>query len=280
MVFDCHTHLAEPAHISGHFLADAQRAWGDQFAMNCTAEDHRAMMQQQCSGAVVLALDAPFSGFTVPNEYVAAYVAEAPTRLFGFASVDPNRPRAADILEAAIRDYGLKGLKLAPIYQNFHPLDQKCYPLYAKAEQLKLPIMWHQGTSFVHQGPLDYSQPVLLDPIARSFSNLKMIIAHMGHPWIGEAISVVRKNPNVYADISALGARPWQMYNALLEAAEYGIGDKLLFGSDFPFFDARHTMDALLNVNRFVEGTQLPRVPDKLIEQIISRNTPELLGLA
>ncbi len=278
MLFDFHTHVAEVHHLSGSFLRAAKRAWGDGFRFACTLDEHREAMKE-CTGAIVLAVDAPYVGFNVPNEYVAQYVAESPGKLFGFASVDPNRSRPERILESAISELNLKGLKLAPIYQNFHPLDRICYPLYSKAQELKLPIMWHQGTSFVPEGPLEKSRPADLDPVARSFPDLKMIIAHLGHPWTGEAISVVRKHPNVYTDISALGSRPWQMYNALVEAIEYGIEDKLLFGTDFPFFTVSRSIEALHNLNTMVEGTNLPRIPDRVIEKIIGRSTPEILGL-
>jgi predicted TIM-barrel fold metal-dependent hydrolase len=279
MIFDCHTHLVERKHLSGHFLADAKKAWGDNFQCSSTPEEHRQSIAD-CSGAIVLALDAPAVGFNVPNEWVAEYTALDPARLFGFASVDPNREGSEGILESVIKEYHLKGLKLAPIYQDFHPLDRICYPLYSKAQELKLPIMWHQGTSFVHKGPLDKSRPEFLDPIARAFPDLKMIVAHMGHPWIGETISLVRKNPNVYTDISALGIRPWQMYKALVEAIEYGIENKLLFGTDFPFFTVKQTVESLRNINKLVEGTKLPHIPEHVIEKIIHQDTPGLLGLA
>src|SRR5690242_20139539 len=97
LIFDCHTHLAEPHHLSGSFLADARKAWGAGFALKSSPDDHRQAMKQ-CSGAVVLALDAPYIGFNVPNEFVAQYVAEDRTRLFGFASVDPNRPGSDRLL--------------------------------------------------------------------------------------------------------------------------------------------------------------------------------------
>ncbi|WP_010273159.1 amidohydrolase family protein [Paenibacillus senegalensis] len=277
-VFDCHTHIAEMSHLSGPFLAAAQRAWGADFHFACTIDEHKAAVAS-CSGAIVLAVDAPATGFVVPNEYVAGYVASSPSRLFGFASVDPKRPKASRLLEQAIKELNLKGLKLAPIYQDFHPLDNICFPLYAKAEELRLPVMWHQGTSFVSEGPLEKSRPAALDPIARAFPNLKMIIAHLGHPWVEETISVVRKHPNMYTDISALGSRPWQMYNAIILAIEYGIEDKLLFGSDFPFSTPDETLRSLYGLNEMVEGTRLPRIREDVIERMLARNTVELLGL-
>ncbi len=279
MIFDCHTHLAASGDIGGDFLGDAKRAWGPDYEMDCRVERHRKAMEQ-CDGAIVLALDAPEVGYNVSNEFVASYVASDPQRLFGFASVDPNRPSPEKILEQAVREYGLVGLKLAPIYQCFDPLDKKCYPLYSKAQELGIPILWHQGTSYVKKGPLENCNPVLLDPIARAFPDLKMVVAHLGHPWFGEAVSLVRKHPNVFADVSALGSRPWQMYNAILCAVEYGIGEKLLFGTDFPFCDCNQTIEALRNVNAVTKGTALPRIPEQLIEEVIHRDTPGVLGIA
>lgn len=276
MIFDCHTHLFLPGQVGGAWGAAAKRAWNMEVV--ATVEQHKECVKD-FDGAIVLAFDAPATGCFVPNEDVARYVATAPGKLFGFASVDPNKPDAPRLLHEAIAEYKLSGLKIAPIYQNFYPNDPKHYALYAKANELKLPILWHQGTSFVPEGYLDASRPVELDPIARAFPDLKMIIAHMGHPWIDECISVVRKNTNVYMDMSALGSRPWQFYNALVSAMEYGVTHKILFGSDFPFFSTQKTIDLLRNVNQFAKGTTLPQIPDQVIEDIIHRNTPELLGL-
>src|SRR5689334_12070643 len=113
-----------------------------------------------------------------------------------------------------------------------------------------MPMLIHQGTTFVSQGPLMYANPILLDEIARRYPQLKIVIAHVGHPWTDEAIAVVRKHENVFADISALHPRPWQLYQTLLCAIEYRVHHKLMFGSDYPFFTAQETMEGLRNVNK------------------------------
>lgn len=278
MIFDCHTHLFLPGQTSGPFLAAVKRSWGEHMDIIATPEQHEQNLRD-FDGAIVLAFDAPATGIQVPNRVVAEYVAQYPGRLYGFASIDPNRPEAARLLEEAIKEYKLCGLKLGPIYQNFYPDDRSHFDLYAKADELGLPILWHQGTSFVPEGYLDASRPAALDPIARAFPDLKMIIAHMGHPWVDECIAVVRKNANMYMDLSALGSRPWQFYNALVSAMEYGVTHKILFGSDYPFFSTQQTIDLFRNINHLVEGTKMPRIPEQTIEDIIHRNTPELLGL-
>ncbi|WP_135547917.1 amidohydrolase family protein [Paenibacillus cymbidii] len=278
-IFDCHTHLFGDGQVGGGFLADARRAWGDGYELIVRPDEHWRQFGG-CGGAIVLAFNCRASGVVVPDEYVAAYVREHPDKLFGFSSVDPRDRDAPRKLERAVKELGLRGLKLAPIYQHFYPDRKKYFPLYAKANELGIPILWHQGTSFVSGGYLDASRPAMLDPIAREFPQLKMIVAHLGHPWHGECAALVRKHPNVYADMSALGSRPWQFYNAMMHAIEYGIADKVLFGSDFPFFTTSQTVVSFRGINALAEGTRLPRIPEETIERIIHRPTAELLGLA
>ena len=106
-----------------------------------------------------------------------------------------------------------------------------------------------------------------------------MVIAHLGHPWIDDTLVLIRKQPNFYADISALHYRPWQFYNALITAKEYGVLDKLLFGSDYPFTTPEASIDALRNFNKLVEGTNLPRLATEDIERLITSPALEYLGL-
>ena len=278
MIIDCHTHLAAPEHLYGEFYKGAKKAWSDDLGLACSPAEH-AEAYKDVDAAIVFPLDAAEIGYATPNEYVAQYVNASGGRITGFASVNPNRIDAVEILEHAVRDLGLKGLKLAPIYQLFDPSDAAVFPLYAKAEELGIPIMWHQGTSFVEHGPLEYANPVLLDPVARAFPGLKMIIAHLGHPWYAETACVIRKHPNMYSDMSALSTRPWQMYNAMVTVMEYGVQDKIFFGTDFPFFTVEQTVSAFRDINRIVYGTNLPKIPEEVIEAIIHRDTLSVLGL-
>jgi len=140
-------------------------------------------------------------------------------------------------------------------------------------------MLIHQGTTFCANVSLEIANPIQLQPLALEFPKLITVIAHMGHPWIAETMVLIRKNRNMYADISALFYRPWQFYNALVTAMEYGVLDRLLLGSDYPFTTPQQTMDKLRDVNRMTENTNLPRIPEKAIEDLIHRDTLGLLGL-
>jgi uncharacterized protein len=277
-IVDCHTHVGlADVHVGGELMADLIRCWGKPL-WHVPLEQHAADMEA-VDRAIVLAFDAPDIGVQVPNEYVAAYVAQHPERFIGFASVDPKRPRAPYILEDAVKRLGLRGLKIAPIYQHFDPNSAKAYALLEAADALKIPVLWHQGTTFVRDAPLIHARPVLLDEVATRFPELRMWVAHLGHPWYEELVATIRKHPHMYADMSALHPRPMQYYFAMMSAVEYGVTDKLFFGTDYPFTTVEGSLQGLRDINRVVEGTGMPRVPEAVIEGIIHRNTLALLGL-
>ena len=97
-------------------------------------------------------------------------------------------------------DLGLVGCKLCPIYQDIDPLAPAFLAVCDALERLDLPMLIHQGTTFSRAGSLLVARPALLDEIALRYPDLKIVIAHIGHPWFDEAIAVVRRQPNVYAD--------------------------------------------------------------------------------
>ena len=121
--------------------------------------------------------------------------------------------------------------------------------------------------------------PRHLDPVAARFPDVKIIMAHLGHPYEGECIVTARKHPNVFVDISALHYRPWQLYQSLMLVQEYGVWDKLLFGTDYPFTTVDATLDGLRGLNRMLEGTALPRLDARQIEALIHRDSLQLLGI-
>jgi predicted TIM-barrel fold metal-dependent hydrolase len=213
------------------------------------------------------------------NDETAAFVRAHGGKLIGFLSVHPRDPECLEEIERGVSDLGLRGVKLGPNYQNFDPLSEGAFRIYRRAQELKLPVLFHQGTSPTRFADLDYAHPRHADRLATAFPDLKIVLAHMGHPWQADCIAVVRKHPNVYADVSALFYREWSHYSCMRLATEWSILPKLLFASDFPAATPQETMDGMRRVNAILEGTRLPRVPEDAIEQIIHRNSLELLGL-
>lgn len=265
--------------MSRQFVEDARRAANNPDLELVVDLDEHWKAMETVDRAIVLGFRAHHVGYVIPNEYVAEYVNLHPDKLVGFCSVDPSDADCVEQLDHAILKLGLRGLKMGPIYQNVHPSDKGAMALFRRAEELEIPILIHQGTTFCCNVSLEVANPVLLQPAALAFPRLRLVIAHMGHPWIGETLSLIRKHPHLYADISALYYRPWQFYNALVMAMEYGVLHKLLFGSDYPVTTPGSTIAALAKVNSVAEGTGMPRIPVEKIEEMIHRDTLALLGI-
>lgn len=274
---DMHTHVGQHGdHVRAPLAEHEIRAWG-KVSWDVTLDEHRAAARS-AGTTVVLAFDAEPVGVVVPDEYVASYVA-GHDDLIGFASVNPNRPDAIRRLEHAVTGLGLRGLKLGPTYQHFHPHDQACLNLLQAAQRLEIPVLWHQGTTFTAAAIGEYARPLQLDLVARRFPDLRMCIAHLGHPWVDEALTVARRHEHLYVDASALDTRPWQLAQALASAAEYRVLDKILFGSDFPFSTIERTVAGLGEAAALCRRLGIADVTDGDINAICRRDTLRLLGL-
>ncbi|MFS8542799.1 MAG: amidohydrolase family protein [Limnochordales bacterium] len=283
MKIDYHTHIGrEQEHYANakDFLREARLMRQDAtVTMDVDPEAHRQAMQD-VEKAIVLAFRSTHLGFNVDNDYVAAYVRTDPDKFIGFLSVDPHEANCMEELERAYFDLGLRGIKMSPIYQAFHPMDERILPVYKFAEQHGLPILIHQGATFPRRAPLKYAHPAMLEDVALAFPELRVIIAHLGHPWEHETIVLIRKQPHFYADLSGLFYRPWQLYNSLLLCQEYGVMHKLLPGSDYPVSTPAEADAGLRRINDFLEGTKLPRIREEAIEEILARDYLAELNLA
>ncbi len=214
------------------------------------------------------------SGIDGDDEITAATVAKYPGKFVGFAALDPRRADAMDLLEHAVLDLKLKGVKFGPIYNGVSLLDPRMEPFYQFCIRHDLPLTMHMGTTYARNAPADFGRPIYVEEIALRHPELKMIMAHMGHPWYEECIVIARKQPNVYCEVSALHYRPWQYYNILIAAQEYTIHDrnKIFFGTDFPYAGVEESLEGLRNINHLVEGTNLPRVAQVTMDSIIHSN--------
>lgn len=213
------------------------------------------------------------------NDQTAELARAYPQKLIGFMSVHPRDPGMLEEIERAVHDLGLRGIKLGPNYQNFDPVGDDAFRLYRRAAELRLPIIFHQGTSPIRFADLDYAHPRHIDRVATRFPELRIVLAHMAHPWQADCIAVIRKHPHVWADISALHYRPWSYYTCLRLATEWSVLHKLLFGSDFPVATPRETAEAIPGVNDLLEGTKLPRVPVEELQRVVERASLDALGL-
>jgi predicted TIM-barrel fold metal-dependent hydrolase len=280
MVVDVHSHAWEfPRHFTDDFRQQARRARaGTEVDLTVRLAEYQASATL-ADWTIVFGGKARLSGLWVDDSYVADYVATAPEQLIGFLSLDPTQDGWQDEMRMGHQQLGLRGIKLMPMYAGFRPDEERLDPLWEYASQHSLPVLLHIGTTFISQAPLEYTLPRHLDRVAIRFPDVKIIAAHVGHPYEPECVALIRKHPNVYADVSALHYRPFQLYNSLILVQEYGVWDKLLFGSDYPFTTVDASVDGLRSLNDQLEGTRLPRLDEQQIEALIHRDSLNILGL-
>ena len=210
------------------------------------------------------------------NDYISEIVTSYPGRFIGFAAIDPwQKKKSVEELERAVKNLSLKGLKLHPVQQAFYPNDEKFYPLYEKAMELNIPVLFHSGMAASGSGmaggggmKLKYSAPIPgMDDVAADFPNLTIIMAHPGWPWIEEQIAVALHKPNVYLDLS--GWLPRYIPKQLIDEANTRLQDKVLFGSDYPFI----TPDRWLK-----DWEQIP-IKDEIQPKILYENARRALHI-
>jgi predicted TIM-barrel fold metal-dependent hydrolase len=280
VIIDVHSHTWEfPAHFGEDFRRQAARARaGVEVDLTVSYEHYRATCPPD-TRTIVFGGKAKLSGQWVEDRYVADYVGRHPDTLIGFLCVDPTQDGWEREMRQGHEELGLRGIKLLPMYAGFSPDEPRLDPLWKYASKNRLPVLLHTGTTFVAQAPLEYTLPRKLDPVATRFPDVKIIMAHLGHPYEGECIATFRKHPNVYADVSALHYRPFQLYHSLMLVQEYGVWEKVLFGSDYPFTTVNARLCGMRELNNLVAGTGLPRLNMDAMESMFERNSLDLLGI-
>ncbi len=283
MIVDCFTHTWESADQLGRCVpprGDRVGAQQDTVGPHSAGPTRHLAAAEPVDTTIVHGFKAHYLEADIPNDLIASYVSRNPGRLIGFAGIDPSSPKEAGAeLRRAHDELSMPGVTVAPAAQDFHPSNSRAMLVYAEAAELGMPILFHTGVYLTSATKLEYARPILLDEVARELPDLKIIIAHLGHPWVSETVVLLAKHKNVFAETSRLLNQPWQAYHALVTASQYGVMDKLLFGSGFPGTAASYCIEALYSINHLCHGTNLPTIPREQLRGIVERDTLSLLGI-
>ncbi len=276
---DFHVHLPTPEWLDRTlegYVEAAEKFFRSTVSRNTVEGLAREYVKLDLVG-VLLAWDAETATGRprLSNEYVAQAVKEHPEAFLGFGSVDPRKGvRAVEELDK-FKGLGLKGVKFHPSIQDFAPDDERWWPVFARAEALGLPCLFHTGTSGIGAGmpggqgiKLDHGRPIRLDTLAAAFPGLTIIAAHFGWPWHVEMLAVAQHKANVFIDIS--GWAPKYIPPEVLRELKGRMQDKFLFGSDYPFISPSRCLDELGELE----------IPEPALQKLLLGNGKRLLGLA
>ncbi|MEE9508166.1 MAG: amidohydrolase family protein [Anaerolineales bacterium] len=284
MIIDFHIHVSLPEHAHPWILEFVQGEFNGEIeeAMNevLTPEGIRSFLQEAgIDYAVALAEVSPVTTGVCDNEYTidlvrrANAIADPPSgpkgRLIPFASPNPyiDTDLAAS-LEGWVNEDGFAGIKLYPTYQHHYVNETRLYPLYAKAQELGIPVLVHTGSSVFKGARIKYGDPLHLDDVAIDFPDLNILMAHSGRPfWYDHAFWMARQHENVYLEISGLPAKNLLNYFPRLESLSH----KIVYGSDWPGNPF---------LERNIEAIKILPLQEEAKSQILGGNAARILGLS
>ncbi len=279
MIVDLNTRIWESAEQLGPSVeAQMRRRRGEPWHRPAASTDSHDQAMSPVGNAVILGFASQALAARIPHEKVAQYVARNPKRYVGFGGIDPTADDPVASLETAL-GLGLLGVTVSPSAQGFHPADTRAMTLYEACEAKGVPVFIECDPILARDVKMEFGQPYLLDEVARSFPDLKLAISSLGAPWIDQGIALIGKHPTVFADLSDLVNRPWQLYNALLLAYQQQVMGQIVFGSGFPFCTPEKAIVTLYSVNTLIQGTHLPSVPREQLRSIVERDTLSCLGV-
>ena len=246
----------------------AQLTWGSRAASTHTIPNLLAEMDAtRVERALILpiAFGLPFGDDLSDHWPEAIAAAKVGDRLLPGASVHPRDPEAVEKLRR-YAGRGARALKLHPAGQRFFPDAPEAAPIYRECARLGLPVVFHGGRagiepSYTHRFTLmRHYQPVL-----ERFPEVQFVLGHAGARDVADAIPLAQRYPNAWLGIHGQGV------TTLHELIERVGAERLLFGSDWPFYHLAVTLAKVLLVT---EGRPEAR------RAILRDNAQRLLGYA
>jgi predicted TIM-barrel fold metal-dependent hydrolase len=264
VVIDCHTHL-------NRYTPEDPPSLVERYARL------RAEMEAHGIDSALVLTSYAVTPDRPSTQDVLELVRDEP-RIGVVAGVRHGRERAEELAELRghLEAGRIKGLKLYPGYEPFYAHEPGLRELYALAGRFGVPVMIHTGDTYSPRARVKYAHPLSVDEAAVEFPDVTFILCHLGNPWFTDAMEVVYKNENVFADISGLTLGAFEerferfALGRLNEALAYiNEPSKLLFGSDWPISD----VESYLRFVRKLEAT-----PEEL-EGLLWRNAARVFRL-
>jgi len=226
--------------------AVAQLLWGSSAAATHTIPNLLDEMDDsRVSRAVILpiAFGLPFGDDLAERWRVAIGAAGAEDRLQLGASVHPRDPEALDALRRQA-DRGARIVKLHPAAQRFYPDAPELMSIYAECERLGLCVFFHGGRAGIEpEASFPFTLPRHYEAAFSSFPRVDFVLGHSGARDVAGAIPLARTYPNVWLDVHGQGV------TKLLELTESVAPERLLFGSDWPFYHLAASLAKVLIVS-------------------------------
>lgn len=209
-------------------------------------------------------------GYTPESNAWVAKFAEGRPRLVPMGSAHPDVTPDVGAEVRRVLDLGVRALKVHPAHQLLYPHDARLRPLYEIAQERRVPVTIHTGTSIFPRAKNRFTDPMFVDDVAVDFPDLTILLAHAGRPlWYEAAAFVARRHANVHLELS--GIPPKKLLQVLPRLPE--LDHKSVWGSDWPSMGVKSLR---ANVEAFLA---LP-LSDAAKGRILWENGARIFGVA
>ncbi|MBM3183374.1 MAG: amidohydrolase, partial [Chloroflexi bacterium] len=178
----------------------------------------------------------------------------------------------AKVVEKEVKERGFSGVNIQGWAQRMRPNDKRFYPVYAKCQELKIPVTIHSSINFTVDRSIEYSRPIYIDEVACDFPDLTIVGNHGGWPWVTEMVAVAWKHPNVYIEIGAVSPKyistPGTGWEPLMVYGNSLLQDRVLFATD-----------DMLPPKRCIDELKALPLKDAVKEKWLGTNAARLLKL-
>lgn len=185
--------------------------------------------------------------------------------IYSFGSLHPENDDIEGVLEH-IKELGLKGIKLHPEYQSFYVDSPQSIRILKKCEDLGLYTVFHTGKDHGCPPPVHCS-PRRLKNVLDYVSGKYIIAAHMGGWSMWEEAEKYIIGTPIFID-TCFSFHLMNSEDARRMIKSHG-ADKVIFGTDWPWFSPKKTYDMLCSLSLEKDET----------EMIASGNAKRILGI-
>lgn len=133
-----------------------------------------------------------------------------------------------------LREWGLKGVKLHPDYQQFHPDDEFMFPIYETLRENEMIVLFHAGAD-IRLYPPAHATPQRLAKVLDRFPGLTIIASHLGGCQLWDDVEKYLVGRDIYFDTSyVIDYMEAERFVTIMK--NHGF-DKILFATDSPWKD-------------------------------------------
>lgn len=225
----------------------AQGLWGNEVIRSHTIPnllDEMDANRVEQSVILPIVFDMPLGDNLEAHWRSAITQAGAAGRLIAGSSVHPRDPDKIERLEAAAAA-GTRVIKLHPTVQAFYPDEPDAMEIYQAAERLGLVVFFHGGRAGIEPASRHpYAMPRHYEAALSNFPGLPFVLGHAG-ARDGEAmLELGLRYENAWFGIHG------QSVTHLDEMVRRSGGERLLFGTDWPFYHLAASLAKVLIVTQ------------------------------